>query len=62
MARPVKARESFEREIGQLSRIRRVVELDAKPRSKLWHREVLGQLNDLLTHFMREDTRRRLAR
>jgi hypothetical protein len=62
MSRPVGKREAFDRELGQLARIRRVVETDAKARRKLWHRSVLERLNELMTLFMAEDTRRRTSR
>lgn len=61
MSRPAKPRESFDREIGQLTRLRRVVEVDAKAaRSKLWHKSVLTRVGELLTLFLQEDTRRRV--
>lgn len=61
MARPVKIRTSYDREIGLLVRLRRVVQADSKG-TCLWHVSVEERISELLTLFMSEDTRRRKAR
>jgi hypothetical protein len=58
MARPAKARETYDREFGQLVRLRRVVAQDtiAKP---LWRSSVDERLRELIVLFLSEDNRRR---
>ena len=58
MARPVKVRETYEREFGQLVRLRRVVQADTKAK-KAWREKADEHLRALVVLFMAEDVRRR---
>ena len=58
MGRPAKPRKTYDREFGQLIRLRKVVQCDtiAKP---LWRESVDERLRELIVLFLSEDTRRR---
>ena len=58
MARPAKPRASYDRELGQMLRLRKVVaaDTDSKP---AWRAKVDGALRELVVLFLEEDTRRR---
>ena len=60
MARPVKPRATYDREFGQLLRLRRVVQADTVS-APAWRTQVDVHLRELVVLFLSEDTRRRAA-